>query len=137
MSLVTFYGFQLKWNEFSKKTYIENFGDRHPFVGDIVPGGDRKNGNRQKMKKTRKSHGFGVQGRSPLAYEGHAVTHSRLTFFAKRPTSCVSVFPLSGGHRILVFGNIVTGGGFPHVTSDALWDPQGKISGENVREIRL
>jgi len=29
--------FTSEWNEFSKKTYLENFGDRHPFVGDIVP----------------------------------------------------------------------------------------------------
>lgn len=29
--------FTSEWNDFSKKTYIENFGDRHPFVGDIVP----------------------------------------------------------------------------------------------------
>lgn len=29
--------FTSEWNEFSKKTYIENFGDHHPFVGDIVP----------------------------------------------------------------------------------------------------
>lgn len=29
--------FTSEWDRFSKKTYIENFGDRHPFVGDIVP----------------------------------------------------------------------------------------------------
>lgn len=29
--------FTSEWNEFSKKTYIENFGEDHPFVGDIVP----------------------------------------------------------------------------------------------------
>lgn len=29
--------FTSEWNEFAKKTYIENFGDEHPFVGDIVP----------------------------------------------------------------------------------------------------
>jgi DNA (cytosine-5)-methyltransferase 1 len=29
--------FTSEWNDFSKKTYVENFGDRHPFVGDIVP----------------------------------------------------------------------------------------------------
>lgn len=29
--------FTSEWNDFSKKTYIENFGDHHPFVGDIVP----------------------------------------------------------------------------------------------------
>lgn len=29
--------FTSEWNEFSKKTYLESFGDRHPFVGDIVP----------------------------------------------------------------------------------------------------
>ena len=29
--------FTSEWNGFAKKTYIENFGDRHPFVGDIVP----------------------------------------------------------------------------------------------------
>ena len=29
--------FTSEWNEFSKKTYIENFGDHHPFIGDIVP----------------------------------------------------------------------------------------------------
>ena len=28
--------FTSEWNEFSKKTYCENHGDRHPFVGDIV-----------------------------------------------------------------------------------------------------
>jgi len=28
--------FTSEWNEFSKKTYLENFGDNHPFVGDIV-----------------------------------------------------------------------------------------------------
>ncbi|WP_175977972.1 DNA (cytosine-5-)-methyltransferase [Burkholderia sp. BCC1047] len=29
--------FTSEWNDFSKKTYVENFGDHHPFVGDIVP----------------------------------------------------------------------------------------------------
>lgn len=29
--------FTSEWNPFSKKTYVENFGDGHPFVGDIVP----------------------------------------------------------------------------------------------------
>lgn len=29
--------FTSEWNDFSKKTYLENFGDRHAFVGDIVP----------------------------------------------------------------------------------------------------
>lgn len=29
--------FTSEWDDFSKKTYIENFGDGHPFVGDIVP----------------------------------------------------------------------------------------------------
>lgn len=29
--------FTSEWNDFSKKTYIENYGDRHPFIGDIVP----------------------------------------------------------------------------------------------------
>ena len=29
--------FTSEWNEWSKKTYIENFGNNHPFVGDIVP----------------------------------------------------------------------------------------------------
>jgi len=29
--------FTSEWNDFSKKTYIENFGDHHPFIGDIVP----------------------------------------------------------------------------------------------------
>lgn len=29
--------FTSEWNSFSKKTYIENFGDKHMFVGDIVP----------------------------------------------------------------------------------------------------
>ena len=29
--------FTSEWNEFSKKTYVENFGDRHPYVGDIAP----------------------------------------------------------------------------------------------------
>jgi len=28
--------FTSEWNEFSKKTYVENFGDRHLFIGDIV-----------------------------------------------------------------------------------------------------
>lgn len=29
--------FTSEWNDFSKKTYIENFGDNHEFIGDIVP----------------------------------------------------------------------------------------------------
>lgn len=29
--------FTSEWNDFSKKTYIENYGDHHPYVGDIVP----------------------------------------------------------------------------------------------------
>lgn len=29
--------FTSEWNGFSKKTYLENFGDSHQFVGDIVP----------------------------------------------------------------------------------------------------
>lgn len=29
--------FTSEWNDFSKKTYIENYGGDHPFVGDIVP----------------------------------------------------------------------------------------------------
>ncbi|MBF2751058.1 DNA (cytosine-5-)-methyltransferase [Enterobacter bugandensis] len=29
--------FTSEWNDFSKKTYIENYGDHHPFIGDIVP----------------------------------------------------------------------------------------------------
>lgn len=29
--------FTSEWNDFSKKTYIENFGEQHHFVGDIVP----------------------------------------------------------------------------------------------------
>lgn len=29
--------FTSEWNDFSKKTYIENYGDNHPFIGDIVP----------------------------------------------------------------------------------------------------
>ncbi|MDM5182057.1 DNA (cytosine-5-)-methyltransferase [Massilia sp. DJPM01] len=29
--------FTSEWNDFSKKTYIENYGDHHHFVGDIVP----------------------------------------------------------------------------------------------------
>lgn len=29
--------FTSEWNDFSKKTYLENYGDHHPFVGDIVP----------------------------------------------------------------------------------------------------
>ena len=49
----------------------------------------------------------GSRGRSPLAYEGHEVTHSRLLqIFEILGASCVSVFPLSfRGHRILVFGD--------------------------------
>ena len=29
--------FTSEWNEWSKKTYLENFGNGHPFAGDIVP----------------------------------------------------------------------------------------------------
>jgi DNA (cytosine-5)-methyltransferase 1 len=29
--------FTSEWNEWSKKTYLENFGYEHPFIGDIVP----------------------------------------------------------------------------------------------------
>lgn len=29
--------FTSEWNEWSKETYLENFGGGHPFVGDIVP----------------------------------------------------------------------------------------------------
>jgi len=29
--------FTSEWNEFSKKTYLENFSNTHPFIGDIVP----------------------------------------------------------------------------------------------------
>jgi DNA (cytosine-5)-methyltransferase 1 len=29
--------FTSEWNDWSKKTYLENFGTDHPFVGDIVP----------------------------------------------------------------------------------------------------
>ena len=29
--------FTSEWNDWSKKTYLENFGGDHPFVGDIVP----------------------------------------------------------------------------------------------------
>lgn len=29
--------FTSEWNEYSKKTYLENYGDNHPYVGDIVP----------------------------------------------------------------------------------------------------
>ncbi|RQP98057.1 DNA (cytosine-5-)-methyltransferase [Burkholderia stagnalis] len=29
--------FTSEWNDFSKKTYLENYGDNHPFIGDIVP----------------------------------------------------------------------------------------------------
>ena len=29
--------FTSEWNDWSKKTYLENFGDNHPFVGDIIP----------------------------------------------------------------------------------------------------
>ncbi len=29
--------FTSEWNDWSKKTYLENFGNEHPFVGDIVP----------------------------------------------------------------------------------------------------
>jgi DNA (cytosine-5)-methyltransferase 1 len=29
--------FTSEWNDFSKKTYLQNFGDHHPFIGDIVP----------------------------------------------------------------------------------------------------
>jgi len=29
--------FSSEWNDYSKKTYLENFSDDHPFIGDIVP----------------------------------------------------------------------------------------------------
>jgi DNA (cytosine-5)-methyltransferase 1 len=29
--------FTSEWNDFSKKTYLENFGNNHQFIGDIVP----------------------------------------------------------------------------------------------------
>lgn len=29
--------FTSEWNDYSKKTYQENYGDNHPFIGDIVP----------------------------------------------------------------------------------------------------
>ena len=29
--------FTSEWNDFSKKTYLENFGNHHSFIGDIVP----------------------------------------------------------------------------------------------------
>jgi len=29
--------FTSEWNEFSKKTYLENFSNTHPLIGDIVP----------------------------------------------------------------------------------------------------
>lgn len=29
--------FTSEWNDFSKKTYVENYGDGHTFVGDIIP----------------------------------------------------------------------------------------------------
>lgn len=29
--------FTSEWNDFSKKTYIQNYGNHHPFIGDIVP----------------------------------------------------------------------------------------------------
>ncbi|MEE3719717.1 DNA (cytosine-5-)-methyltransferase [Tumidithrix elongata RA019] len=29
--------FTSEWNDWSKKTYLANYGDNHPFVGDIVP----------------------------------------------------------------------------------------------------
>ena len=29
--------FTSEWNDYSKKTYLKNYGDNHPFVGDIVP----------------------------------------------------------------------------------------------------
>jgi DNA (cytosine-5)-methyltransferase 1 len=29
--------FTSEWNDWSKKTYLENFGNDHPFIGDIVP----------------------------------------------------------------------------------------------------
>lgn len=29
--------FTSEWNEFSKKTYVQNYGEYHKFVGDIVP----------------------------------------------------------------------------------------------------
>jgi len=28
--------FTSEWNDFSKKAYLENFGDTHPFAGDIT-----------------------------------------------------------------------------------------------------
>lgn len=29
--------FTSEWNDWAKKTYLHNFGDHHPFIGDIVP----------------------------------------------------------------------------------------------------
>jgi DNA (cytosine-5)-methyltransferase 1 len=29
--------FTSEWNDWAKRTYIANFGDHHPFIGDIVP----------------------------------------------------------------------------------------------------
>lgn len=29
--------FTSEWNEYSRKTYLDNYGNHHPFVGDIVP----------------------------------------------------------------------------------------------------
>lgn len=29
--------FTSEWNDYSRKTYLQNYGDHHPFVGDIVP----------------------------------------------------------------------------------------------------
>lgn len=29
--------FTSEWNDFARKSYIENYGNRHPFIGDIVP----------------------------------------------------------------------------------------------------
>jgi DNA (cytosine-5)-methyltransferase 1 len=29
--------FSSEWNKFSKQTYVENFGNSHPIIGDIVP----------------------------------------------------------------------------------------------------
>ena len=29
--------FTAEWNDFSRKTYLENYGDHHAFIGDIVP----------------------------------------------------------------------------------------------------
>ena len=59
----------------------------------------------------------GPGGEAPWPAQGHEVTHNRLQIFEILGASYVSVlFPLFRGHRILVFGNIVTG--HPTVTSD-------------------